>query len=92
MVAQLREAGLPIEDVTVYNERTDPNDLLGRPNGYVAKASWRDSRVRERFDRKQLDVEYGGSVEVFESEAEAERRAEYIDTLQEEGGPIFGSE
>jgi hypothetical protein len=31
---------------TVYDEESDPNELLGRPNGYTSKVAFADSRVK----------------------------------------------
>ena len=31
---------------TVYDEASDPNELLGRPNGYTSKVAFADSRVK----------------------------------------------
>lgn len=38
-----------ISDTKVYNEENDPNELLGRPGGYISKVDFIDSRVEERF-------------------------------------------
>jgi hypothetical protein len=89
VVRHLESEGLPVGEVKVFDEETDPNDLLGRPNGYVAKASWRNPRIEERADPGGFDVSTGGSVEVFDSEDGAARRVEYVQTLAEEA-PLFG--
>lgn len=39
VLAGLRKAGLPLSKATVQNEDNDPNNLLGRPNGYTARGS-----------------------------------------------------
>lgn len=38
VVHALRNAGLPLGEVEGYNATTDPNNQLGRPNGYTAKS------------------------------------------------------
>lgn len=79
VIADLRAAGLPITDVTSYKADNDPNELLGRPGQYVSKATFRDSRLPAPSG--DLDIEDGGSVETFSSEADAKRRQEYVATV-----------
>jgi hypothetical protein len=47
----LKRAKVPIEKEIVYAPETDPNNLLGRPNQYVGKASWNDKRAPKTDDR-----------------------------------------
>jgi len=61
----------------------DPNELLGRPGGYTSKAEVKQS-IRESFG-----VENGGSVEVFETNEDAEKRKEYIETVTKEMGLLL---
>lgn len=72
IIGDLGANGVPAKLGTVYDENTDPNKLLGRPNGYLSKAEFTDSRVK---------AEKAGSVEVFEDDGSAEARAEYIQAL-----------
>lgn len=72
IIADLSARGVPAKLGTVYDENTDPNKLLGRPNGYLSKAEFTDSRGK---------ADKAGSVEVFEDAADAEARAEYIQAL-----------
>ncbi|MGW4412857.1 hypothetical protein ACWEJ6_53420, partial [Nonomuraea sp. NPDC004702] len=72
IVGDLGANGVPAKLGTVYDENTDPNKLLGRPNGYLSKAEFTDSRVK---------ADGAGSVEVFEDAGSAEARAEYIQAL-----------
>ena len=39
-----KQRGLPVGKVVCYNDENDPNDLLGRPGGYVEKCDWADKR------------------------------------------------
>jgi len=77
----------------VFTAATDPNDLLGRPNGYVSKASFTDTRI----DQATLEglepgaVDFGGTVEVFEDEDAATKRMEYIQAVLGSDTP-FGTE
>jgi hypothetical protein len=38
-------SGLPVANVRVLNAETDPNALLGKPDQYVGKVYWSDTRV-----------------------------------------------
>jgi hypothetical protein len=84
VVAALKAAGLPIGDVIVYTASTDSNHLLGRPGGYVSKASFADTRITaaDARDDSPGSVDLGGSVEVFSNASEAKARAAYIHTAQ----------
>jgi len=80
LLAFLKEAELPIEAYLIFDEETDPNELLGTPNGYLAKVNFEDTRI------PQLRATYeplGGSIEVFLTQARAEARKAYIDGLAE---------
>lgn len=72
IIRDLAASGVPVKLGTVYDENTDPNKLLGRPNGYLSKAEFTDSRVK---------ADKAGSVEVFDDASGAEARAEYIQAL-----------
>jgi hypothetical protein len=37
-IAGFKRAGLPVGKVICYTDETDPNNLLGRPGGYVENA------------------------------------------------------
>lgn len=73
VIRDLGAQGVPAKLGTVYDENTDPNKLLGRPNGYLSKAEFTDNRITEG--------QKAGSVEVFEDADGAEARAEYIKAL-----------
>lgn len=67
----------------IYTEETDPNHLLGRPNGYLSKATFEDTRIKQNdvLGYSPGDVEAGGSVEVFTDAVGAAARTTYIQTL-----------
>jgi hypothetical protein len=70
----------------VYNAQTDPNQLLGTPHSYVSKAAFTDTRINpaQANDTEPGSIELGGSVEVFNNEADAQARKQYLDqTLAE---------
>lgn len=79
--------------VTVFDAESDPNKLLGRPNGYLSKAVFADSRTD---DNSMIGVsadgrQRGGSVEVFADEAGATTRRNYIQEIGKRL-PLLGSE
>ncbi len=82
--------GVPeITDALIYDETTDPNDLLGRPNGYTAAASLTDSRASDPDGTGGIDR--GAVLEVWPTPADAQARADYIAALQK-GNTLLGSE
>lgn len=83
VIQALIKQGMPATLTVTYDESSDPNKLLGRPNGYTSKASFADRRVDSSKvpAAKPGDVELGGSVEVFASADEAEARAAYIQEI-----------
>lgn len=82
--------GVPeITDAFVYDETTDLNALLGRPNGYVGAASLTGSRASDPGGTGGIDL--GAVLEVWPSPADAQTRADYTATLQK-GNTLLGSE
>lgn len=70
LVAQIPSAKV----VTVFNAETDPNKLLGRPDGYLSKTLFGDRRVLNGGH----DMDQGGSVEVFADDEGAGKRGAYL--------------
>jgi hypothetical protein len=64
----------------VYTAANDPNKLLGRPNGYLSKAAFADTRISDRVYPAD-SIELGGSVEVFANEQAARDRRDYIQDI-----------
>jgi hypothetical protein len=88
----LMAAGLPISGLIVYNATTDPNHLLGRPTGYSSKDAWQDGRIDQTGQAAEVgDISWGGGIEVFPNAAEAQERANYLQTI-DAGSSLFGSE
>lgn len=81
-LAALTDAGLPVGESTIWDEDTDPNELLGRPGQYVAKASWTDTRVECFSDPPGVDC--GGDVELFENTDDRDERYEYLANFADE--------
>ncbi len=76
IVLALQSMGLPIGDYLVYSAETDPNELLGRPGQYIGKVNFVDSSISP--GAIALDINDGGSIEVFASEANAQVRHDYV--------------
>jgi hypothetical protein len=71
--------GMPVGDTRVFTSETDPNQLLGRPGQYFAKATWSDECVSPRSaGEAPVSVSSGGSIELFRSSDDRELRQEYL--------------
>lgn len=89
-VAEILAAAVSsVQQVTVITEDNDPNDLIGRPNGYASAAVLSDEGGNSSDPLPGVD--WGATVEVFEDEASAQRRSDYIQGILEEN-PMFGTE
>ena len=82
VVAKLKAAGLPVGGMTVYTAATDPDRLLGRPNGYISKAAFVDKEIPAWRSAGQHGVDLGGVVEVFATAADAATRKQYIASVE----------
>ncbi len=78
-----------ITELLTLDEDNDPNDLIGRPNGYSAATVLFDSRVSCAGDEPGVDC--GATIEEWPSQKAAQERSEYIQSLQS-GSSILGSE
>src|SRR4051794_32999559 len=87
VIKQLQAAGVPIDVSQELTATNDPNELLGRPGQYTGKAFFHDARLRAEKDPDDPAAS-GGSVEVFASEADAKRRADYVRSITE-GSSLF---
>lgn len=74
-----KDAGFPIDNIIVYTEETDVNELLGRPNQYTSKINFADTR----YEQSDTENPVGGSIEVFANKNDANKRLEYVKTLAE---------
>jgi hypothetical protein len=43
-IEDFKQHDLPVGKVVCYDDETDPNNLLGRPGGYIEKCDWSDKR------------------------------------------------
>ena len=80
VVTELAKRITTVKPGTVFTAETDPNSLLGRPAGYLSKASFTDSRIPAEDVTGTDDgaVERGGSVEVFADGQGTQRRMQFI--------------
>lgn len=73
VLQKLKSAGMPVSNIVVFTEATDPNKQLGRPNQYTSKANFSDPAHKDT-DKASPD----NTVEVFAVASEAKARAEYV--------------
>lgn len=73
---------LPVKNAVIYDERTDPNHLLGRPGGYIEKMNFTDERITEKRDFC--------TIEVFANNADALKRKVYTEQIGD-SAPMFSS-
>ena len=78
-----------VAELVEITEDNDPNNLIGRPNGYEAAVVIKDDRLDDCGD--DLGVSCGATIEEFEDADEAEERSDYIQDILE-AAPIMGSE
>ncbi|PMR62150.1 hypothetical protein C1A38_05295 [Verrucosispora sp. ts21] len=89
VLTRLTAAKVGLTGGAVQTEDTDPNDLLGRPNGYLSRASADMPGGDPEGDKYTIDR--GMVIEVFPTAADADRRAQFIqDALK--NMPILGTE
>ncbi|MET8359809.1 hypothetical protein [Micromonospora sp. NPDC005171] len=89
VLGKLSAAKIGLTSGAVQDEDTDPNNLLGRPNGYTSRASADMPGGDKNADK--YDVGRGLAIEVFPTAEDADRRAKYIQDLMK-NMPILGTE
>ncbi|MEW2142710.1 hypothetical protein AB0869_07810 [Micromonospora vinacea] len=89
VLAKLSAAKIGLTSGAVQDEDTDPNNLLGRPNGYLSRASADLPGGDKGADK--YDSGRGLAIEVFPTAEDADRRAKYIQELMKTM-PILGTE
>ncbi|MDL2253039.1 hypothetical protein LJC49_03085 [Ruminococcaceae bacterium OttesenSCG-928-I18] len=77
IVLKLQETGLPIDNIVEYDEETDPNGNLGRPNQYIQKVNFADTRL----EQSDANSPQGGTVEIFNNAEDAQARYDYVDEI-----------
>ena len=73
--------------IVTIDENNDPNNKIGRPNGYISAAILYDSTVK----CTELGTDCGAGIEVFPTAAEAQARADYIQSILK-SMPALGTE
>lgn len=76
VLTMLKDNGFPLDEITTYTEKTDPNKLMNKDGEYISKAFVHDKRIKD-------DKEAGIDVEVFKTEADAKDRKDYIDSFSD---------
>lgn len=87
---QMRQQLDRVTKFTVITENNDPNNLIGRPNGYASAAVLYDPDAKPT-DRKP-GVDQGATIEVFPTAADAQQRSRYIQKILDNGGGFLGTE
>lgn len=82
--SKLKDAKLPIGNIIVYTEATDTNKLLGRPNQYISKVNFADTR----YEQPDADNPVGGSIETFNNTTDLKARKTYIENIIK-SSPMF---
>lgn len=81
IIMEMKKRNSNIEQVNVFNEQTDPNQLLGRPNEYTSKIDFKDFRINdEELEQEGLNM-VGGTIEVFQNETDLTTRRKYIEDM-----------
>lgn len=86
---KIKEKNSNVGRIVVYDEKTDINELLGRPNQYTSKATFEDLRIeqinknldKEYFSEEEINEPIGGTIEVFKNEKDMKKRKKYIEEI-----------
>ncbi|MFI7492997.1 hypothetical protein ACIBXA_31965 [Micromonospora echinaurantiaca] len=89
VLAKLTAAKVGLTGGAVQDENTDPNNLLGRPNGYLSRAS--ADLPGGDLESEKYGIGRGLVIEVFPSAADVDRRSQYIQESLK-SLPILGTE
>lgn len=76
VLAKLTAAKVGLTNGAVQDENTDPNNLLGRPGGYLSRAS-ADMPGGDKA-MKKYGIDRGLVIEVFPGKADADARSKFI--------------
>lgn len=90
---KLKSSGLPVMHIVSYTSDNDQNKLLGRPNQYISKSDFIDSRYSSSYDRlskekdfNQLKYNYECTVETFNTKEDMQTRYNYVNGFIKQGG------
>jgi hypothetical protein len=94
-IEAFQKSGIPIGSTVYYTAENDPNNLLGRPNQYIEKASWEDKRIKQQPDynpaHKGSSIDLapeGGTIEIFASRENLEARKQYVEAVTSKMSPL----
>lgn len=88
-VAESISATIPeVSELIEITEDNDPNNLIGRPNGYVAATVLVDSRLPRCTDP---GADCGAMIEQWPDQAAAQKRSDYVQAMLE-SMPMLGQE
>lgn len=85
LLNELQEKNENLDGIIAYTESTDPNGNLGRPNQYISKADFSDSRVEQFGDSLS-----GGTIETFSSKEDCQARYDYLEKFTSAELGAFG--
>jgi hypothetical protein len=80
-----------IRRIIVLTEDSDPNNMLGRPNGYISAAVLIDPQGESPCSGKNVGAGCGAKVEVWPNAADAAARMKYVQE-QLKQMPMLGTE
>jgi hypothetical protein len=72
-----KEKQLPMDNIIVYTQETDVNKLLGKPNQYISKVNFADTRISQ----VSKDDPAGGSIETFSTTDDLNTRKGYLEGI-----------
>lgn len=84
MIVKFQKADLSVDSYIVFDENTDLNKLLGRPNQYISKVNFSDSRL----EQVEGDDPNGGSIETFKNTDDLNIRKDHLDNVAKKM-PVF---
>lgn len=87
VLAKLAPAGA--SNPTVNTAEDDPNNQLGRPGQYIARATFALPGAASTDTRS---TDRGGSIEIWPTAELALKRADYLRGLLDAGGSVLGTE
>lgn len=85
VLEQIKALGVgTVGTIVVYDEVTDTNNLLGRPNQYTSKVNFEDTRVEQHIllDKHGNPDPVGGTIEVFNNEEDTTSRRNHIERIE----------
>lgn len=76
IIDMFKAAELPIGSIIHYTEENCPEGLLRRPEQYIERADFEDTRLDQN-----VDLYRGGSIEVFFNKSDLDKRMEHLESV-----------